>query len=152
MPQLNGVAFQFFHWYLDKDDSFQKNKSLWAFLKEEADNLRQIGIDAVWIPPAYKGASGDWSSGYDVYDHFDLGEFEVRSSPATKRTKYGTKEELHHAINALHGYLKSSDGSLVKDGDKKYLQVYGDIVLNHRAGGAEDNFWQAIREIGRAHV
>jgi alpha-amylase len=145
MPQLNGVAFQFFHWYLDKDDSFLKNKSLWAFLKEEADNLRQIGIDAVWIPPAYKGASGDWSSGYDVYDHFDLGEFEVRSSPVTKRTKYGTKEELHNAINALHGYSKSTDGSLVKDGDKKYIQVYGDIVLNHRAGGDKDNFWQAVR-------
>jgi alpha-amylase len=145
MPQLNGVAFQFFHWYLDKDDSFLKNQSLWAFLKVEADNLRQIGIDAVWIPPAYKGASGDGSSGYDVYDHFDLGEFEARSNPAAKRTQYGTKEELHSAINALHGYSKLTDGSLVKDGDKKYIQVYGDIVLNHRAGGDSDDFWQAVR-------
>jgi alpha-amylase len=143
VPQnINGVAFQFFHWYLGKDDSYQNNKPLWVFLKEEADHLREIGIDAVWIPPAYKGASGDSSSGYDVYDHFDLGEFNDRN---TDRTKYGKKQELHDAINALHGYKKLDNGDLVKDGDKKYIQVYGDIVLNHRAGGDEDDFWQAIR-------
>ncbi len=143
MLQLNGVAFQFFHWYLDKDDSFQNNKSLWGFLKEEADRLRTIGIDAVWIPPAYKAGSGDrGDAGYDVYDHFDLGEFNDRG---TVRTKPGTKEELHDAINALHGYKKSSSGALIKDGNKKYIQVYGDIVLNHRAGGDRDDFWQAIR-------
>lgn len=139
---INGVAFQFFHWYLNKDDSYQNNKPLWVFLKEEADHLREIGIDAVWIPPAYKADSGDWSTGYDVYDHFDLGEFNDRS----QRTKYGTKAELHDAINALHGYQALSDGTLVKDGEKKYIQVYGDIVLNHRAGGQEeDYFWQAVR-------
>jgi len=139
----NGVAFQFFHWFLDKDDSYQNKKPLWVFLKEEADHLREIGIDAVWIPPAYKAFEGDWSTGYDVYDHFDLGEFDARKSI---RTKYGTKEELHDAINALHGYKKSGSGALVKDDNKKYIQVYGDIVLNHRAGGdIEDDFWQAVR-------
>ena len=143
MPQnINGVAFQFFHWYLKKDASYQDNRPLWVFLKEEADHLRAIGIDAVWIPPAYKAEAGDESTGYDVYDHFDLGEFNQKRS---NRTKYGTKEELHDAINALHGYKKSSNGNLVKDGDKKYIQVYGDIVLNHRAGGEEDYFWQAVR-------
>lgn len=139
---INGVAFQFFHWYLDKDDCYQDNKSLWVFLKEEADHLREIGIDAVWIPPAYKAAAGDQSTGYDAYDHFDLGEFNDKN---TLRTKYGTKDELHDAINTLHGYKKSISGSLVKDSNKKYIQVYGDIVLNHRAGGDLDDFWQAIR-------
>ena len=139
----NGVAFQFFHWFLDKDDSYQNKKPLWVFLKEEADHLREIGIDAVWIPPAYKAFTGDQSTGYDVYDHFDLGEFDDKGS---LRTKYGKKEELHDAINALHGYKKSSSGALVKDDNKKYIQVYGDIVLNHRAGGdIEDDFWQAVR-------
>jgi alpha-amylase len=138
----NGVMFQFFHWFLDRDDSFQANKSLWNFLKDEADHLREIGIDAVWIPPAYKGASGDNSSGYDVYDHFDLGEFSARNS---KRTKYGDIEQLHDAINALHGYRKDAAGNLVLDGNKNYIQVYGDIVLNHRAGGSESDFWQAVR-------
>ncbi len=139
---INGVIFQFFHWYLDKDDSYQNNKSLWAFLKEEADRLREIGIDAVWIPPAYKGASGENSSGYDTYDRFDLGEF---NDKGTFRTKYGTKQELHDAINALHGYRKLNNGDLAKDGNKQYIQVYGDIVLNHQAGGDVNDFWQAIR-------
>ena len=139
---INGVAFQFFHWYLDKDDAYQNNKPLWVFLEEEADHLREIGIDTVWIPPAYKAAAGDQSTGYDVYDHFDLGEFNGKD---TIRTKYGTKGELHDAINALHGYKESSSGALVKDGNKKYIQAYGDIVLNHKAGGDLDDFWQAIR-------
>jgi alpha-amylase len=138
LDNINGVAFQFFHWFLDKDDVYQGGQSLWSFLKSEADRLREIGIDAVWIPPVSKATSGDWSSGYDVYDHFDLGEFDSKS---TVRTKYGTKEELHKAINALHGF----DDSLVKLKGKKYIQVYGDIVLNHRAGGDLDDFWQAIR-------
>ncbi|MEM9484639.1 MAG: alpha-amylase [Cyanobacteria bacterium P01_F01_bin.116] len=143
MPEYrNGVLFQFFHWFLDKDDVFQANKPLWSFLKDEADNLRSIGVDAVWIPPAYKGASGDNSSGYDVYDHFDIGEFDAKGS---KRIKYGEKEQLHDAIDALHGYTKDAAGNLVKDGDKRYIQVYGDIVLNHRAGGAESDYWQAVR-------
>lgn len=139
----NGVLFQFFHWYLDKDDAYHNEKPLWVFLKEEADHLREIGIDAVWIPPAYKAAAGDWSTGYDVYDHFDLGEFNQKE---TVRTKYGTKQELHDAINALHGYKTSSSGALVQEDNKKYIQVYGDIVLNHKAGGEiEDDFWQAVR-------
>jgi alpha-amylase len=138
----NGVLFQFFHWFLDKDDSFQANKPLWSFLKDEAEHLRDIGIDAVWIPPAYKSASDDNSRGYDVYDHFDLGEFNARGS---RRTKYGEIEQLQDAINALHGYKKDSTGTLVPDGSKKYIQVYGDIVLNHRAGGTDSDFWQAVR-------
>jgi alpha-amylase len=139
---INGVVFQFFHWYLDKDDSYQNNKPLWVFLKDEADHLREIGVDAVWIPPACKGKGGDQTTGYDIYDHFDLGEF---NDKGTIRTKYGTKEELHDAINALHGYKRSNSGALIKDDSKKYIQVYGDIVLNHRAGGDLDDFWQAIR-------
>jgi alpha-amylase len=143
MPEnINGVMFQFFHWFLDSDDSYQESKPLWIFLKEQADHLRNIGVDAVWIPPAYKGNSGGFSSGYDVYDHFDIGEF---NDKGTKRTKYGEKEQLHEAINALHGYKISSTGDLVQDGSKKYIQVYGDIVLNHRAGGDADSFWQAVR-------
>lgn len=139
---VNGVIFQFFHWYLDGNDSFQNGKPLWGFLKDEADYLRRIGIDAVWIPPPSKGSSGGFSVGYDVYDHFDLGEFNAKG---TTPTKYGTKEQLHDAINSLHGYKKSSNGGLEKDGDKRYIEVYGDIVVNARAGGDADDYWQAVR-------
>lgn len=139
---INGVMFQFFHWFLDSDDSYHNRQPLWVFLQEQADHLRNIGVDAVWIPPAYKGASGGYSTGYDVHDHFDLGEF---NNMSTVRTKYGTKEQLHDAINALHGFSKSATGELVREHNKRYIHVYGDIVLNHRAGGAPGEHWQAVR-------
>ncbi|WP_239511133.1 alpha-amylase family glycosyl hydrolase, partial [Serratia marcescens] len=61
-------------------------------------NLNEIGINMVWLPPAYKGASGGYSVGYDSYDLFDLGEFDQKGSVATK---YGDKAQLLEAINAL---------------------------------------------------
>lgn len=138
----NGVMFQFFHWFTKEEDPRQNNKLLWVFLKEQADHLRAIGVDAVWIPPPSKGYSGGYSVGYDLYDGYDLGEFDAKG---IRRTKYGTKEQLHDAINALHGFHTSADGTLVRNDSKRYIQVYGDIVLNQRAGGEEDEFWQAIR-------
>ncbi|MCP9819821.1 alpha-amylase [Synechococcus sp. Cruz-9H2] len=139
---INGVMFQYFHWFLDIDDVVQGNQPLWVFLKQQADHLRDIGIDAVWIPPPTKGSSGTSSTGYDIHDPYDLGEFPQRGPG---RSKYGTKQQLHEAINALHGYSQQADGSLVKDPNKRYLQVIGDIVLNHRAGGDQDDYWQAVR-------
>lgn len=126
MP-TNGIMFQAFHWFLDKDDSTHGNKTLWRFLKEEAKHLRDIGIDAVWIPPVYKGG-GTESNGYDVYDHYDLGEFNTNGS---KRTKFGNKNQLNEAIRALHQHN---------------IQVYADIVMNHMEHGKlDDTWWQAIR-------
>jgi alpha-amylase len=89
---MNGTMLQYFHWYTD-GDSF-----LWKNLKETADYLKHIGITAVWLPPAYKCASGNYSVGYDPYDLFDLGEFNQKGSIATK---YGTKEDYLAAINSL---------------------------------------------------
>lgn len=135
--ELNGVMFQGFHWFL-KEDSFpsSKGRKLWQFLGEEATHYRDIGIDAVWIPPAYKAAFNRTNSvGYDVYDHFDLGEFPIKGDPdPNPETKYGSKQELLEAVQALHG-----------DGENKRIQVYADIVLNHKMGGAQDSYWQAVR-------
>ena len=50
--EINGVMFQFFHWFLPS------TPSLWAILCAEANALRSIGIDAVWIPPPQKCSSG----------------------------------------------------------------------------------------------
>ena len=66
------------------------------------------------MPPAFKGIGGIHDVGYGVYDIYDLGEFDQKG---TIRTKYGTKDEYLDAIEALHQYG---------------LQVYGDIVLNHK--------------------
>ena len=48
------------------------------------------GITDVWLPPAYKAASGKQDAGYGVYDLYDLGEFDQKGSI---ETKYGTKDE-----------------------------------------------------------
>jgi alpha-amylase len=131
----NGVMFQFFHWFLPA------SCQLWKSLAAEADNLRSAGVDAVWIPPPQKGRTGGYSNGYDVFDHFDLGEFDQQG---TTPTKYGSKQELHDAVNALHGYRQTPAG-LVPRG-VPYVQVYVDVVLNQKSGGDVDpDFWQAIR-------
>ena len=107
---FNGTMMQYFEWDMPAD------QSLWKELKEEAAKLKTAGITAVWLPPAYKGASGAKDVGYGVYDLYDLGEFKQKGSVATK---YGTKDEYLAAIKALH---------------EKDINVYADIVLNHRIG------------------
>ena len=44
----NGVMMQYFEWNLPNDGM------LWKRLKDDASHLHEIGISAVWIPPAYK--------------------------------------------------------------------------------------------------
>lgn len=109
----NGVLFQYFHWHNKADGS------LWRELGERAKELHDQGITAVWIPPAYKGQGGTNDVGYAVYDLFDLGEFDQKGSV---RTKYGTRDELVSAIQTSQ---------------KAGLQVYADVVLNHRSGADE---------------
>lgn len=68
----NPTLLQYFHWY------YPEGGQLWPELAERAGGLNDIGINMVWLPPAYKGASGGYSVGYDSYDLFDLGEFDQR--------------------------------------------------------------------------
>lgn len=109
----NGTMMQFFHWYTPEDGS------LWNTVKNEAPKLAAMGINALWLPPAFKGASGMNSQGYDVYDLYDLGEFDQKG---TVRTRYGTRQEYIDAVKA------------VQDAG---MQVYVDVVLNHLMGGDE---------------
>jgi len=104
---------QYFHWYYPADGS------LWNKLTKEAGELAARGITALWLPPATKAATGGYSVGYDIYDLFDLGEFNQKGSVPTK---YGTKEQYLRAIEAAH---------------QAGIQVYADVVLNHKAGGDE---------------
>jgi alpha-amylase len=139
---LNGVILQAFHWFMDPDDAFHGGVPLWRFLASEADHFRELGIDAVWIPPACKAADGRHDVGYGIYDHFDLGEFNRKGSVATK---YGTKQDLHDAVNAMHGF-EDVNGNLIPQPGKKYIHVYADAVLNHKMDGApEAEFWDAVR-------
>ncbi len=106
----NGVMMQYFEWHLPNDGK------LWKQIKEDALHLHDIGVTAVWIPPAYK-ADEQQDEGYATYDLYDLGEFDQKG---TIRTKYGTKDELKKMIDELHKY---------------HIAVYLDVVLNHKAGG-----------------
>lgn len=109
----NPTLLQFFHWY------YPDGGRLWPEVAEKAASLAEMGITDVWLPPAYKGESGGYSVGYDSYDLFDLGEFEQKGSRATK---YGDKEQLLAAAEALksHG-----------------IGVILDVVLNHKMGADE---------------
>lgn len=110
MQEYNGAMMQYFHWYTPADGA------LWRQLAENASALAKAGITAVWLPPAYKGVGGANDVGYGVYDLFDLGEFQQKDSI---RTKYGTRDE----------YLKA-----IKAAQKEKIQVYADIVFNHKMG------------------
>lgn len=69
----NPTLLQYFHWY------YPEGGQLWTELAARAGGLNDIGINMVWLPPAYKGASGGYSVGYDSYDLFDLGEFDQKA-------------------------------------------------------------------------
>jgi alpha-amylase len=109
---MNGVIIQFFHWY--------HSGKLWNEFVEKADFLKNLGFTAVWFPPAAKCVLGKEGRGYDVYDLYDLGEFNQKGGIATR---YGTKEEYLNAVKKAHNVG---------------LSVYADIVLNHRMGGDEE--------------
>ncbi len=122
----NRTLMQFFEWYLPEDCNH------WNRTKEAAKELADNGVNMVWLPPAYKGASGKYDVGYGVYDTYDLGEFDAKGSIPTK---YGTKDEYLKAIEALQSHG---------------IEVLGDIVLNHRMGADEKEVVDVI-ENGRAN-
>lgn len=113
--------FQFFHWYSEG------NGKLYGEIKNSAEYLKELGITAVWFPPAYKGSGGGYSVGYDPYDLFDLGEFDQKG---TIPTKYGTKEQYIDACEILQN---------------SGISVIADIVLNHKAGGDEKEKFLAVK-------
>jgi alpha-amylase len=118
---MNPTMIQFFHWYSDGD------AQLFDQIKDSASYLKELGISAVWFPPAYKASGGGFSVGYDPYDLFDLGEFDQKG---TIPTKYGTKEQYLNACKTLQS---------------NEISVYVDIVLNHKAGGDEKEKFQVIK-------
>ena len=112
---------QLFHWYLPADGSF------WNFVSENAKYLADLGITAAWLPPPTKAKEASHSIGYDVYDLYDLGEFDQLGSV---RTKYGTRKGFEAAVSAL---------------ELAGISVYVDVVFNHKAGADETELIQVVR-------
>jgi alpha-amylase len=106
---VNATMFQGFEWYVPADHQH------WKRLQRAMPQLNAIGIDQIWIPPGCKASRRD-SNGYDIYDLYDLGEFDRKGLRATK---WGTKEELVNMANAA-----SNCG----------IGILWDAVLNHKAG------------------
>jgi len=109
----NQTLIQYFHWY------YNETQNLWVKVVKEAAYLKKIGVTGVWLPPAYKASTGGYSVGYDIYDLFDLGEFDQKGSI---NTKYGSKQEYLEAIQALQ---------------QQGIIAIADIVFNHKAGADE---------------
>ena len=110
MKKINGIILQCFEWYL------QTNQNFWNTLANKAQELSELGITSVWLPPAYKGVGGKDEVGYGVYDLYDLGEFNQKG---TIKTKYGSKEDYINCITILK---------------QAGMETYADIVLNHKMG------------------
>jgi len=109
----NPTFIQFFHWY------YAGEGVLWNDFAKQTSYLSRLGITGAWLPPPYKGGTGGVSVGYDVYDLFDLGEFDQQR---TVGTKYATKREFIEAIRAAH---------------KNNIGVFADAAFNHKAFGDE---------------
>ncbi len=110
MNKINGTMMQYFEWYMNC------NQNLWNTVAKNAKLLSDLGITALWLPPAYKGIGGKDDVGYGVYDLYDLGEFDQKGSI---KTKYGSKEEYINCIKKLQ---------------ENGINCYADIVLNHKMG------------------
>ena len=110
MGQINGTIMQYFEWYMDC------KQNLWNDISKKSKDLSNLGITALWLPPAFKGFQGKDEVGYGVYDVYDLGEFDQKG---TIKTKYGSKDEYLNCIKVLK---------------ENNIETYADIVLNHKMG------------------
>lgn len=111
-----GVIIQAFYWDCPKLEG--REYAWWNYVGEKIPSLRQTGFTALWLPPPSKAANlGGPSMGYDPYDYYDLGAIDQKGS---KKTWFGSEDELRALIAAAHS---------------SSLQVYADVVFNHNSGG-----------------
>ncbi|KAG9712392.1 putative alpha-amylase, partial [Aureobasidium melanogenum] len=104
----NYTLLQGFEWNVPADGKHYKR------LQDAMPAYKHIGISNIWLPPGCKASSPN-GNGYDVYDLYDLGEFDQKGGVATK---WGTKDELL----ALSSAAKDAG-----------IGLYWDAVLNHKA-------------------
>ncbi|KAL0778904.1 hypothetical protein CaCOL14_005162 [Colletotrichum acutatum] len=109
----NPVQLQAFEWNLPADHKH------WRRLRRTLPALRSVGVNSLWLPPGSKAKDPE-SNGYDIYDAWDLGEFDQKGSVPTK---WGTKGDLvslaadaeHHGIglvwDAIHNHRAYADGT-----------------------------------------
>ncbi|PYH89262.1 alpha-amylase, partial [Aspergillus ellipticus CBS 707.79] len=119
-PTPNPLLLQSFEWHTPADHAH------WRRLTHHLPQLRTLGVTTLWLPPGCKGMDPN-GNGYDIYDLYDLGEFEQKGAT---RTKFGTRGELETLIQKARGLG---------------VGVLWDAVLNHRAGADECEEFGAVR-------
>ena len=105
-------------WWDYWNNNYANNWS--TYLADLAPRLRELGIDAVGIPPTVKNKNATGSVGYSPFDHYDLGDKYQGQSTATR---VGTKDNLLRAVAILH-----ANG----------IEVIQDVVFNHMDGAGSD--------------
>ena len=88
----------------------------WDEITQKMPELAEAGYDSIWIPPPTKAGNG-LSTGYDLFDPFDLGNIDQNGSVSTF---YGTEADLLNLITTAHRFG---------------IRVYLDNVMNHRGFG-----------------
>ena len=85
------------------------NKHFYRYIQTKSHQIKQIGFDSVYFPPMTKSVS---PQGYLPLDYYDLD------------SQYGNENDLKKCIKTFH------------DDD---IDVYGDVVLNHRCAEFQNN-------------
>jgi len=118
------LVFQAFYWDVPAEGTWYDT------IRSRAPELKSAGFTHFWFPPPTKGASGGYSMGYDLYDHYDLGNYDQKG---TVETRFGSLSELQAAASACENVLL-------------------DLVANHMDGAEaqcddpEDN-WQVFQYV-----
>ncbi|CAI7627448.1 unnamed protein product [Penicillium bialowiezense] len=116
----NSLIFQTFEWHVPAD------RSHWRRLRDALPGYKALGVDQIWIPPGCKGMDAH-GNGYDIYDLYDLGEFDQKGAVPTK---WGTKQELE---------------DLMLQAEILEIRVIWDAVLNHKAGADYPEPFKAVK-------
>jgi alpha-amylase len=138
VEDANPLLFQAFEWYIPKDGKH------WSRLTSILPQLHQIGVGAIWLPPPTKAAT-EGSIGYDVYDLWDLGEFNTHNRTATAM---GNKSDLLDLAQVAHqwGVGLVIDAALNQRSGADYIQSCAITRLN------PDNRLQPINPTKMADV
>jgi alpha-amylase len=111
---------QGFEWHVPADQGH------WRRLRKSIPDLKDIGVDNIWIPPGCKGMD-PCGIGYDIYDLYDLGEFDQKGTIATR---WGSKKDLQELVRAA---------------EDVNIGIYWDTVLNQKAGADSTENFMAVR-------
>ncbi|KAJ5892046.1 CAZyme family GH13 [Penicillium subrubescens] len=115
----NTLILQAFEWHVPAD------RRHWNRLKAALPDYKALGVDQIWVPPGCKGMDPA-GNGYDIYDLYDLGEFDQKGAISTK---WGSRKELE---------------DLVCQAQALDIKIIWDAVLNHKAGADFPESFEAV--------